>query len=224
MKKSLLFFAMAALFCGAAEPKTVKFDFATQPEMSSARYPNTKKFDYLEKSIAIPEISEKNFAVEFKLNITRINPYGNIWVGISSSKRKLQNAFIRFGKSDSGPLIHFYSGVGFGSNPATAKPWKGLQKQAYIVRMEYNAGSMQIRYQINDSSGKLLHDTGFVTCRIPLNPDRISFRANDGIELGVSVINYNAEKQCIFARSLLGYEKQTPYLMEMDINEVTLVF
>lgn len=223
-KKILMGVAMAVVCCAAAEPKTVKLDFAAQPEMFTARFPDNKKCDYVEKSIAIPEISDRNFTVEFKLDITRINPYGNVWVGVTNSKRKAQNAFIRFGKSDSGPLIHFYSGVGFGGKPVTAKPFKGLARQKYIVRIEYNAGGMQIRYQISGADGKLLHDTNWVSCRVPLNPDRIAIRANDNMELGISIVNYNAERKCIFARSMIGYEGKTPYMMEMDISEVTVVF
>lgn len=223
MKKLFTAFAMAAIVCGAADPKTVKFDFATQPELTTATYPDRRNLEYMEKSFAIPAIAGQNFSVEFKVNITRINPYGNIWVGVTNSRKKMQNAFIRFGRSDSGPLFHFYSGVGFGT-PATAKPFKGLMRQAYVLRIEYNAGSMQIRYQISDAAGKLLHDTNWVNCRVPLNPDRLAIRVNDNADLGISVINYNAEKQSIFARSLIGYEKQTPYIMEADITEATVVF
>ena len=223
MKKIMMLLALSVLGAAAAEPKTVKFDFATQPELAEATYKDVRNLEYMERSIAIPPVSGQNFQVEFKLAVTNIKTYGNIWVGVSNSKRKMQNAFVRFGKSDSGALLHFYSGVSFGK-PVTAKPWKGLQKQDYIVRIEYNAGSMQIRYQISDGSGKQLHDTGFVTCRVPLNPDRISIRVNDNPDFGVSTINYNAEKQSVFARSLIGYEGNTPYMLEMEIKEVTLVF
>ena len=64
MKKMILMgVAMAAVCCAAAEPKTVKLDFAAQPEMFIARFPDNKKCDYVEKSIAIPEISDRNFTV-----------------------------------------------------------------------------------------------------------------------------------------------------------------
>ena len=54
MKKLFTAFAMAAIVCGAADPKTVKFDFATQPELTTATYPDRRNLEYMEKSFAIP--------------------------------------------------------------------------------------------------------------------------------------------------------------------------
>ena len=226
MNKSL-FIAAAALFAGsvlAAEPQKIHFDFASQPEMSETSRPDGQKYIVREKSLAIPEIQDRDFTFEAKVDIRKIGHYGSIYIGLSNSKRSAQDVFFRFSRTNFKNHVFFYSGTGLKSKPETAPPFIGFKKGIYVLRIDYSTVTSRARWRLSDEAGQLLHDTGWLRTHAPVNPDRITIRATDKVGLDKTEIRFDPERKCLFVRSLIGYEGKVPYVLEMEIKEITLTF
>ena len=161
MNKSL--FIAAALFAGsvlAVEPQKIHFDFASQPEMNETSRPDGQKYIVREKSLAIPEIQDRDFTFQAKVDIRKIGHYGSIYIGLSNSKRSAQDVFFRFSRTNFKNHVFFYSGTGLKSKPETAPPFIGFKKGIYSVRIDYSTVTSRARWRLSDEAGQLLHDTG----------------------------------------------------------------
>ena len=219
------FMAAAALLLGwisAAEPQTVRLDFASEPEMTETSLPGGQKYIIREKSAAIPAIQDRDFTFEAKVNIRKIGHYGSVFIGLSNSKRAAQDVFFRFSRTSFKNHVCFYSGTGLKSKPDTAPPFVGFRKGICLLRIDYSAATVQARWRLSDGAGQLLHDTGWIRSHAPVNPDRITIRATDKEGLDKTEIRFDPKRKCLFVRSLIGYEGKVPYVLEMDILSITL--
>ena len=132
--------------------------------------------------------------------------------------------FARFSRTGFKNHVFFYSGTGLKSKPDTAPPFIEFKKGIYVLRIDYSAATSRARWQLFDEAGQQIHDTGWVRTHAPVNPDRIAIRATDKEGLNKAELRYDPERKCLFARSLIGYEGKVPYVLEMEIKEITLVF
>ena len=220
-----IFIAAAALLLGwisAAEPQTVRLDFASEPEMTETTFPGGQKYIIREKSAAIPVIQDRDFTFEAKVNIRKIGHYGSVLIGLSNSKRAAQDVFFRFSRTSFKNHVCFYSGTGLKSKPDTAPPFIGFRKGICLLRIDYSAATVQARWRLSDGAGQLLHDTGWIRTHAPVNPDRITIRATDKAGLDKTEIRFDPQRKCLFIRSLIGYEGKVPYVLEMEILNITL--
>ena len=85
--KSLLFAAVLLLLVRsvADEPRTIHFDFASQPEWTARTLPSGQKYTVLERAIPIPAVKGRDFSFEAKLSLLKIGHYGSVLVGLDSS-------------------------------------------------------------------------------------------------------------------------------------------
>lgn len=219
------FITAAALLLGcvsAAEPQTIRLDFASEPEMTEISRPGGQKYIIREKTAAIPEIQDRDFTFEAKVNIRKIGHYGSVSIGLSNSKRAAQDVFFRFSRTSFKNHVFFYSGTGLKSKPDTAPPFVGFKKGICLLRIDYSAATTQARWRLSDGAGLLLHDTGWIRTHAPVNPDRITIRATDKAGLDKTEIRFDPGRKCLFVRSLIGYEGKVPYVLEMDILNITI--
>ena len=217
--------AAAALLPGlvsAAELQTFRLDFASEPEMAETERAGGQKYIIREKTTVIPEIQDRDFTFEAKVNILKIGHYGSVFIGLSNSKRAAQDVFFRFSRTSFKNHVSFYSGTGLKSKPDTAPPFIGFKKGICLLRIDYSAATVQARWRLSDGAGQLLHDTGWIRTHAPVNPDRITIRATDKEGLDKTEIRFDPKRKCLFVRSLIGYEGKVPYVLEMDILSITL--
>lgn len=209
----------------AAEPQKIHIGFASQPEWIVCNLPDGKKHFTIEKAIPIPAIGDRDFSFEAELKLLKIAHYGSISIGLASSEHPERNVLTRFCKTDRRNRVFFYSGTGMKKKPDTAPSFTGLRTGSYFVRIDYRASDTSLRWRIR-SSGKTVHDTGWVRSNTLLQPDRIVFRASDKIGLGGSQISYDPSGKRIFIRSLVGYEGTVAigYMIEMEIRDLCLIF
>ena len=219
------FIAAAALLLGcvsAAEPQTIRIDFASEPDMVETSRPSGQKYIIWQKTAAIPKIQDRDFTFKAKVNIRKIGHYGSILIGLSNSQRSAQDVFFRFSRTNFKNQVFFFSGTGLKSKPDTAPPFVGFKKGLYLLQIDYSAATSQARWRLSDAAGKLLHDTDWIRTHAPVNPDRITIRAADKVGLDKTEIRFDPQRKCLFVRSLIGYEGKVPYVLEMEILNITL--